>query len=224
MSHTPQEPEPSEERREAAREDRPSDASYDYRESPEEVRAAQERDVPPTPRGKRFSRSSRAAEPAETPPRGSQAWGTERSSETAGAAPRIAPRRPLGVVLIAVLLGVNALGALFGLFSVLFGGVGPGAFMGPEGAAGTGVAAGTALYFGVIAAVLLVVLYGFWRMTRWGWWGALILTTIGTALGFLQLVAMLGMGLLVWNLIGVAIGIAVIWYLLRGEVRARFVH
>lgn len=57
-----------------------------------------------------------------------------------------------------------------------------------------------------------------------GWVGALTVTALGTLFGLFQLIAFASAGLLIGTLIGVTIGVLVIWYLTRPGVRALFAH
>ncbi|MFA7431880.1 MAG: hypothetical protein WCZ23_17120 [Rhodospirillaceae bacterium] len=123
----------------------------------------------------------------------------------------LARRRPVGMVLVAALLLFNVIGAAMGLIGTLTG-----------AAPAIGMGGTAAVYFVASAAVLGVILYGFWRFERWGWVGALVVTVVGTLLGLFQLITFLRAGVLIGNLIGVLIGVAVIWYLTRPAVRAMF--
>ncbi|MGC2857308.1 hypothetical protein ACM64Y_17705 [Novispirillum sp. DQ9] len=120
----------------------------------------------------------------------------------------VARRRPVGVTLIAALLLLNLVGALVGLLGTLFGGVPVGGVM--------------LVYFAIMTVVLGAVLYGFWTFQPWGWMGTLALTILGVALSLYQLLTFTAMGIAAGTLIGLAVGLVVIWYLTRPAVRALF--
>lgn len=180
------------------------------------------------PRRKDISDPHGTREPGKDitdPPVTDAPQGTQWTEPPPGAAPpnarsphvdrgqTVARRRPVGMVLISALLLFNVVGAVMGLLGTLFG-------AGPV----VGVGMGSVLYFLVMAVVLGIILYGFWTFQHWGWIATLTVTAIATALGLYQLFAFAEAGLLVGNLVGVIIGVLVIWYLTRPGVRAMFAH
>ena len=99
-----------------------------------------------------------------------------------------------GLVLLLGALAVGAGGALFGGPLVLFGGV---------------IAAALV----VIALIAFGVAYSFWTGQSWGWW-------LGLILGVLQVLS--GLVTFPAGILGLAIGIIVLYYLTRPHVKAWF--
>lgn len=156
------------------------------------------------------------------PPLSDRPTDSQHTDPPAGAAPPnprdphpdrttpIARRRPVGVTLVAALLAFNLIGAVMGLFSTLIG-------VAPLGGA-------LVAYFAAMTVVLGVLLYGFWTFKPWGWAGTLALAALGVLFSLYQVVAFADAGLAAGTVIGLIIGIAVLWYLTRPGVRALFAH
>jgi uncharacterized membrane protein (DUF2068 family) len=164
------------------------DAAWDYRESPEDVAAHQTQDIPPTPRGRRVPLESRLGRPRPRPP---------------------------GLVLVALLLGLNALAAVAGLVALALDG-------GAESEAAGGPLPWAVVYLAAIAVVNLTLLYGLWGLRAWGYWGTLLLAALATAGSLVSVLAALATPGMAANVIGAVLGLAVIGYLVRPRVRALF--
>lgn len=191
-------------------EHKPEDAAWDYREPQAEMEAHQAEDVPPSPRGHRVPPESRVGPGQGDRP---QAPGGGVWAEASHDRPT-ARRRPVGLVLVMALLGLNGLSSLGMLATLLAAGGGA-----PMAVGGSGLMVGA----GLTGLLSLVLAYGLWTWRKWGWWGTLAATVIGTALGLGALVAAgLGAAVMPGNLIGVVIGVAVIWYLTRPPLKALF--
>jgi len=67
--------------------------------------------------------------------------------------------------------------------------------------------------FAIMGIVALILAYGFWTGKSWAWWLAIILQ----ALGILSNIAYLPYGI-----VGIAIGVIIIYYLTRPHVREFF--
>jgi hypothetical protein len=124
----------------------------------------------------------------------------------------------MGVTILAILAFIN------GVVGILFGGLGA-LFGGALGAIGAPAAGGLVAIWGLLSLVVGVawvyVGWGFWRLVKSSWRfgifvaAASILVTI--------LVALFGGGgINIWTIVGIAITIAVIYYLLTPEVKAAF--
>ncbi len=120
--------------------------------------------------------------------------------------------RPLGVTIIVVL------DAIAGLFLVLLGGAFfgyhymMGSFGGPLQSA-RGLVAGLGLLFVVVGLVTVFLAWGLWRGATWAWTAALVIAILGLILHLLSL-----------NIIGLAINVIIIVYLLQSNVRLYFGH
>jgi hypothetical protein len=136
--------------------------------------------------------------------------------------------RPVGVVLIALyhllaglFLVVLGLATLLGrsLFGSAIGGVDRSSFGGMQLGAVIGML-GAALFF-VMALVALSAAYGMWKMRDWGRvlsLGLAILYVLFTLPAILLLHALLG----AYQIVRIAVCIAIIWYLLQPRIKALF--
>jgi hypothetical protein len=115
--------------------------------------------------------------------------------------------RPTGVTILAILAGLGGLAFLFlGLAVVAVGGSIGGMFTGTVAT----VVGGVLILFAFIA---FATAYGFWKGDSWGWWLGLIysiLEIIGGALSFPV------------GLVGLLIGILILYYLTRPYVKHWF--
>lgn len=209
---------------------RPEDAAWDEREPAEEVAAHQAEDMPPGPRGHRLPPESRVG-----PGQGDRETG---SAWRGMAGQRGRRRHPVGIVVIAALLGLQALSAIGWLITVAVSG--PGAMMGPgvgdmEPGMGPGMeqgmepgmmaaaSTGTFLALAVYATVSLVLLYGLWRYRRWGWWAVLIGAGLYTAASLWTVIGAATAGVAaLGGALAVAIGLAILWYLTRPGIKALY--
>src|SRR3989442_4129388 len=87
----------------------------------------------------------------------------------------MAPKRPIGVAIIAILSFLAGLGFIvLGLGLMAVGVI--------VGVAGAGLLGGLAAVFGgillLLGIVTLVVAAGRWRVWSWGWWGAVLASLI----------------------------------------------
>lgn len=157
---------------------------------------AEDEDVPPTPRGHRYPPESRPDPFGRT---------FER-------------RRPVGVVVIAALLLINAITSASGLVMLSVGTAPPGALE-----AEIGVSPGVAAAYLAFATIVdLVLLYGFWTWKRWGWWAVTTVAVIATAVSAISALARLATPGFYVDVLGVLVGILVVGYLTRSQVRALF--
>lgn len=210
----------------------PEDAAWDYREPAEKVEAHQETDSPPTPRGHRYPPESKVgpgeagrptegahpADPGETPDRG--AWAGMPTG-------RGGRRHPLGITLIAVLLGINGITSLGMLLVVLVGGGEMLMAPTPETAGVTGateaMGTGTAiLYLGIAAIINLALLYGLWTWRKWGYWGVVAVAAVATLWSLIGAFATPAAAGVLGDAVSVLIGLVILWYMLRPRVKALF--
>ncbi|GEM_PF-1575206 len=127
--------------------------------------------------------------------------------------------RPVGVSILAVVAFIAAGAAvLFALGAVLFGAM-IGSLVGQRGGAAMGTAIGMMIAFSALAfaAVSGLTGYGLWNARSWGWvlglvWGGL--WALGGALRFLGRDAS--------GIVGLALGGAILWYLLQPGVKGWF--
>lgn len=144
-------------------------------------------------------------------------------------------RRPLGVVLIAALIGLNALSSFVALLALLAG-------YGPEieewMMAGTlpetvdpGAPVDAAqdidiwtinLYLAIATIANAVILYGFWTLKRWGYWIVLVLSAVAAFFSILSFIAAFTVGFAIWDMIGALIAVAIVAYLARPRIKALF--
>jgi len=110
--------------------------------------------------------------------------------------------RPLGVTLIAILLGIDGVLAIIQSLAFL----------------SDIVAFSLMLIFGI---VLLYLAYAMWKLQPWAWWATLILEGLNALFALLTIIAV-PVAIGAW--ISLIIAAVIIYYLLRPEVRALFHH
>jgi zinc-ribbon domain len=109
-------------------------------------------------------------------------------------------QRPTGVTVLAVLAGIGGLVLLgFGAFAGALVG-----FLLP------GLGTGITVVFVIFALIQFAIAYGFWVGASWAWW----LGFIGAILDIISIIAL--------NVIGLIIGIVMIYYLTRPHVKMWF--
>jgi len=124
--------------------------------------------------------------------------------------------RPMGITILAVLAAIGGvLGLLAAIALVGIGGV--------VGAGGGGFLAGFIAIFGIIALVqsvlLLAFAYGAWTLKPWAWTLGVAAEVIGLALSVLFIV---NGSSITSQLVGIVIGVAILYYLFTPAVKAAF--
>lgn len=145
-------------------------------------------------------------------------------AQTAGGGPGPAPagadtgaaerKRPAGVTVLAVLIGIGAVLAFFGALFLLLGG----AMVGVEGEPAAGGVMLAGLFLFVYFVLAAAVAWGLLRGARWSWYTALVLAGIGILNGLLAIAT----GDVLSAIFAFAINGLVIWYLLRPDVQDWF--
>ncbi len=138
-------------------------------------------------------------------------------------------QRPTGVTILAVLSFIGAvLALLVALGSFFMGGMGLAGIGGQAtGMGGTlamlGAFAGVVML--ILAALYLVVGFGLWKLRSWGRMLAIILVALGMLAALAGLVKSfmpLHVGVVVWELIVIAIDVWILWYFFRPHVKQAF--
>ncbi len=136
--------------------------------------------------------------------------------------------RPTGVTILAVLAFIFAGLAVLGALAFFVGGSLLSSMTGSSGGMG-GLLAGLGAIAGVIiliiAALYAVVGFGLWKLQNWGRILCLILVALGllsSVLGLVKSLTPLHFGLLIWQLVWVAVDVWIITYLLRPHVKQAF--
>lgn len=128
----------------------------------------------------------------------------------------MAPRRPTGVAILAILdFLAGALILLGGLVLIAVGGTGLLASLGYGFFAGIATLLGAVVL--VIGVLAIVVGWGLWTGKRWAWILALILYALGALSSLVSLA-----GGSVSSVVGLVIDALLIWYLFRPHVKAFF--
>lgn len=124
--------------------------------------------------------------------------------------------RPVGISIIAVLLGIQ------GVFELLFGIIA--LFAGPRIAIGYG---GTITIYNVYpwtflisGAILLFLVYGLWTLKRWAFWAIVIVEIINLLLGAVQLFTTYNPGAVLLSMVIPAV--ILIYFLADEHVRTAF--
>jgi hypothetical protein len=139
----------------------------------------------------------------------------------------MASQRPSGITIIAVAFII--LGILSLIWSLIVFGFGTftgvtGAIFGAENVAEAGRAGFWNGVFGIAGAILdFIVAFGLWNLRRWGWVLALIAVVINVITGVLGLFEG-GFIAVCWGILGLIIPAAILFYLLRPDVRRAFGH
>jgi hypothetical protein len=131
-------------------------------------------------------------------------------------------QRPPGVTILAIL---NIVGGAIGLLSSVF-------ILGLLGLGGSGVGAETAGTFGgnalftlIVSVLQLIVGFGLWRLLNWAWFATIVVTLMNFGNAFWRMVGGFQGGggtEIIAGLVGTIIGIAILYYLYRPEVRGAF--
>ncbi|MHB8586349.1 MAG: hypothetical protein ACYDDF_11010 [Thermoplasmatota archaeon] len=138
------------------------------------------------------------------------------------------PKRPTGIAILVVLDAIGiGLAALVGVTLLLLGPT-IGARIAARTGSGFGAAAGTGFQaFGIFliiaAAVALWIAMGLWNGKEWARVTTLVLSWVGLVLNALSTLARLARpGLLLGSVLGLAVEIVVIWYLMQPGVKSWF--
>lgn len=123
-------------------------------------------------------------------------------------------RRPTGVTILAVLAGLVAVLALIGAATALLGGAAVGAEAGVAG----GLVMALGVFLLIYALFAAAVAWGLFRGARWAWYAALVLAGLGIVNGLLSLMG----GDFLGAILAFVLNGAVIWYLLKPDVKAFF--
>jgi hypothetical protein len=126
----------------------------------------------------------------------------------------LAPRRPIGVSIIAFLAGAQGILtlilAVLTLFPI-FGGQLPPAFVG--------------LFFALVifGIVILCIAWGLWNLKRWAFWTVVVLEIISMIGAFISIFNVSGTTNLINELVNLAIPVIILIYMLADrDVRAAF--
>jgi hypothetical protein len=123
--------------------------------------------------------------------------------------------RPAGITAIAILVAIQGiLGILTGLEAAGITSLGLGVAAGSE-------SAGTAdIFVGIVA---LLVSYGLFMTQAWAWSVAVIITVIRIVTGALAvLISGIGSAIGLSGVAAIVIGLVILWYFRRRDVRAAF--
>ncbi|MGC1107597.1 MAG: hypothetical protein WA876_13770 [Candidatus Acidiferrales bacterium] len=136
--------------------------------------------------------------------------------------------RPSGVTILAILSFVGAALLLLGACMMFFlGAAGIAAAAGGRGMGGPLAALGAfaGVAFLVLAAIYIVNGIGLWKLLGWGRMLTIVLVVIGVIFGLLGLVRavpIMHVGLIVWQLIVLAIDVWILTYMFKPHVKQAF--
>lgn len=137
-------------------------------------------------------------------------------------------QRPTGVSILAVL---SFIGAAFALLAacgmLLLGAAGVAAAAGGRGLGGPLAALGA---FGGVAMLILAVIYvingvGLWKLQGWGRLLTVVLLIIGIVfevLGIVRVLPLMRVGIIIWELILIAIDVWILTYMFKPHVKQAF--
>jgi len=124
-------------------------------------------------------------------------------------------QRPAGITVISILVAIQGvLAILTGLEAAGVTSLGFGAAAGSEAAGFADIA---------IGIITLLVSYGLFMTQGWAWLVAVVITMIRIVTGVLAIVLSgIGSTIGIGGITAVVIGLVILWYFLRSDVRAAF--